>query len=408
MIRDYIYISLKNLIKRKLRSWLTMIGIFIGIAAIVSLIGLGEGLRAAVTSQFGFLGSDVLSVQASGINFAGPPGTAVATPLSDDLAEKIGRIDGVEASINRYLRTATLEFNRRQEIVSLVSMPSKENRKIVEGMLNLEASAGRLLKDGDKAKVFIGSNFQDPEVWGRAGIRTGDAVLLNGIPYEVIGILEKKGSFILDNALVVNEDTLLEDFGDDGTVNVIGVKVKDENAILTVKEDIEKLLRKERDVKKGEEDFEVQSPQNILETLNSTLFAVQLFIYIIASISLLVGGIGIMNTMYTAVLERTKEIGIMKSIGAKNKVIFILFSIESGFLGMVGGIVGVLFGISFAYGLAFLGSLAVGSDLLQARVTPFLVIGSLLFSFLVGLAAGLLPAYQASRMQPVEALRYAK
>ena len=257
MIRDYIYISLKNLIKRKLRSWLTMIGIFIGIAAIVSLIGLGEGLRAAVTSQFGFLGSDVLSVQASGINFAGPPGTAVATPLSDDLAEKIGRIDGVEASINRYLRTATLEFNRRQEIVSLVSMPSKENRKIVEGMLNLEASAGRLLKDGDKAKVFIGSNFQDPEVWGRAGIRTGDAVLLNGIPYEVIGILEKKGSFILDNALVVNEDTLLEDFGDDGTVNVIGVKVKDENAILTVKEDIEKLLRKERDVKKGEEDFEV-------------------------------------------------------------------------------------------------------------------------------------------------------
>ncbi len=195
---------------------------------------------------------------------------------------------------------------------------------------------------------------------------------------------------------------------DDTDVNVIGVKVKNVDNIDNVKENIEKLMRKERNVKKGEEDFVVESPQNLLATLNSTLFAVQLFIYIIASISIVVGGIGIMNTMYTAVLERTKEIGIMKAIGAKNSVIFFLFSVESGFLGMVGGIIGIIFGLLLAYGLAFIGQITLGSDLIQAHITFGLIIGALLFSFILGIISGIVPAYQASKMQPVEALSFIK
>src|SRR3989344_2515484 len=107
MLKDYAAFSFKSLRSRKLRSWLTMIGIFIGIAAVIALIGLGEGLRIAITSQFGFLGPDVLSVQASGIAFAGPPGTAVAKPLSDDLIDKVENVNGVEASFARYLETIT-------------------------------------------------------------------------------------------------------------------------------------------------------------------------------------------------------------------------------------------------------------------------------------------------------------
>ena len=122
---------------------------------------------------------------------------------------------------------------------------------------------------------------------------------------------------------LINEDVLIDVLGaDKEKVDIIAVKVKDQNEVTNVKENVEKLLRKERNVDKGEEDFQVDSPQQILETLNSTLFAVQLFIYIIAGISLAVGGIGIMNTMYTSVLERTKEIGIMKSIGARDSAIF--------------------------------------------------------------------------------------
>ena len=407
MLADYIRFSVGNFKRRKIRSFLTMIGVFIGIAAVVSLIGLGEGLRTAILSQFGFLGVDVLSVQASGISYAGPPGTGAITPLTDDLAEKIEKVSGVEAAINRYLKSGTFEFNDRQTIGSAMSMPEGDRRKIVETMMNIKAEQGRLLKDGDARKVLLGNSFAEEDVFGK-GIKAGDSVLLNNIKYEVVGIMEKKGSFLFDYAVLINEETLLQDFGDDGSVNIIGVKVRDPNGIDKVKADVERLLRKERDVKEGEEDFIVESPQKTLETLNSSLFAVQLFVYIIAGISLIVGGIGIMNTMYTAVIERTKEIGIMKSIGAKNSTIFGIFAIESGLLGMVGGIIGIILGLIFAYGLAAAGRVALGVDLIQAHVSMALIFMSLAFSFIVGLVAGVLPAYQASKLQPVEALRQAK
>ena len=405
MLKDYAVFSLKNLRSRGLRSWLTMIGIFIGIAAVVSLIGLGEGLRLAITSQFGFLGTDVLAVQASGIAFAGPPGQAVANPLSDELAAKIEKINGVEAAFNRYIESITLEFNDKQSIGIAGSSPKGENRKIFETMLNLKADEGRLLKDGDAKKVVLGNDFKKKDTFGK-GIKVGDRVLINGITFEAVGILEKKGSFIFDRIVMLNEETMIDVLGiDKKEVSAVAIKVKDQNNIAQVKEDIEKLMRKERDVEKGEEDFQVQSPQQILEALNSTLFAVQLFVYIIAAISLAVGGIGIMNTMYTSVLERTKEIGIMKSIGAKNSAIFTMFFIESGLLGTVGGVIGILLGMGFAYGISFLGRLFLGSSLIQASINPLLIAGALVFSFVLGTLFGVLPAYQASKLNPVDSLR---
>src|SRR3989338_3750541 len=355
MLKDYAAFSLKSLRNRRSSDLLTMIGIFIGIAAVVSLIGLGEGLRLAIMSQFGFLGPDVLSVQASGLAYCSPPGTAVATPLTDDLAEKIEKINGIDASFNRYIESGTLEFNDRQNIGISGSVPEGENMKIFEKMVNLIAEEGRLLKDGDTKKVVLGNDFKNDDEFGKR-VKVGDRVLFNGILFEVVGILEKKGSFIFDSIVLINEKSMVDVLGiDKKKVNVIAVKVKDQNKISQAKEDIEKLLRKERNVEKGEEDFQVQSPQQTLEALNSTLFAVQLFVYIIAAISLAVGGIGIMNTMYTSVLERKKEIRIMKSIGARNSAIFTIFFIESGLLGTVGGVIGIALGMSFAYGISFIG-----------------------------------------------------
>lgn len=408
MHRDYLIYSVRNLRHRGLRSWLTMIGIFIGIAAVVSLIGLGEGLRIAIMSQFGFLGPDVLGVQASGIAFAGPPGTGVVEPLSNKLAGEIEKINGVEAAFNRYIESITVEFNDRQDIGIAGSVPEREYRKILETMVNLKVEDGRLLKDSDSRKVVLGNNFKKDDKFGKS-ITVGDKILINNVDFEVVGILEKKGSFIFDNVVLMNEQTMFDVVGNkEEEVNVIAVKVDDVNRINEVKENIEKLLRKERNVKKGEENFVVQSPQQILEALNSTLFAVQLFVYIIAAISLAVGGIGIMNTMYTSVLERTKEIGVMKSIGAKNSAIFTIFFVESGLLGMIGGIIGIILGIAFAFGLSALGRAFLGSDLIQASISPFLIIGALLFSFALGTAFGMLPAYQASKLNPVDSLRSAK
>ena len=408
MLKDYAAFSLKNLRNRRLRSWLTMIGIFIGIAAVVSLIGLGEGLRNAITSQFGFLGPDVLSVQASGIAFAGPPGSAVATPLSDELPDKIEKINGVESAFPRYIESVAFEFNDVQEITMAASVPEGENRKIFETMVNLKAEDGRLLKEGDNRKIVVGSNFREEDEFGKS-VRVGDRVLIKGITFEVVGILEEKGSFIFDNSVLMNENSMIDVLGTEKEkVDLIAVKVKDQDNIGQIKSNIEDVLRKERDVEKGEEDFQVESPQQTLEALNSTLFAVQLFVYIIAAISLAVGGIGIMNTMYTSVLERTKEIGIMKSIGARNSAIFTIFFVESGFLGMVGGLIGIILGMGLAYGISAAGRIILGSGLIQASVPLWLILMALSVSFMLGTLFGVLPAYQASKLNPVDSLRAAK
>ncbi len=406
MIKDYFLLAYRNIIKRGLRSWLTMIGIFIGIAAVVALIGLGQGLRSAIGAQFGLLGTDVLSVQASGIDFAGPPGFATPNPLSDKLIDKIENIQGVDVAFNRYLNSVAMEFNKISDISFAASVPMDSHRRVFEEMLNLKTSEGRLLRDGDTKGVVLGNDFSAEDNRFEKEIHAGDKVLINEEIYSVIGILEKKGSFIIDQSIFINEDVLLDNIREnDDEVNIIAIKVDDEKIVNQVKENVEKLLRKERDVKEGEEDFIVQTPQAALASLDSTLFAVQMFVIIIAIISLLVGGIGIMNTMYTSVVERTKEIGIMKSIGAKNSTIFTLFFIESGFMGSVGGIIGVLMGLIFAYGAAGLGRLILGTDLIQAEVSIFLIAGALLFSFLLGTIFGSLPAYQASKLKPVDSIR---
>lgn len=410
MIRENIKLAFVNLTHRKLRSWLTMIGIIIGIAAVVSLIGLGEGLRSAITGQFGFLGTDIISVQASGIAYAGPPGTGAIEPLDSDLAEKISSINGVEAAFNRYIETTTIEFNSIQTIAYVASIPTGDNRRVLETMMNLDVDSGRALKDIDDRKVVLGSSYAEEEVFGDQNVfkkpaEVGDTITINDVDFEVIGIYEKQGSFIFDGAIYMNENVMLDIFGDDDTTDVIAVKVEDVDEIDKVEEDLERLLLKERDVKKGEENFQISTPQQALESLNSALFAVQLFVYIIAGISLVIGGIGIMNTMYTAVIQRTKEIGIMKAIGAKNSTIFSLFFFESGFLGSVGGIIGVTLGMIIAYGLAFLGRLILGVELIQADISIYLIVGSLLFSFFLGTIFGVLPAIQAAKLHPVEALR---
>ena len=303
MIKDYFLLAYRNIIKRGLRSWLTMIGIFIGIAAVVALIGLGEGLRGAITAQFGILGTDVLSIRASGIDFAGPPGTAVINPLKDDLVDKIENVQGVESAFNRFIDSAIVEFNEIRDTGFIGSVPTEEDRKPFEEMLNLEVEDGRLLRDGDSKRVVLGNNFKDEDNRFRKSVIVGDRILINKEIFEVVGILKRKGSFILDGAVFMNEDVLLDKVRtNDEEVNIIAVKVRDENEIERVKENIEKLMRKERDVDRGEEDFIVESPQAALKSLDSTLFAVQMFVVIIAIISLLVGGIGIMNTMYTSVV----------------------------------------------------------------------------------------------------------
>ncbi|MDY6773674.1 MAG: ABC transporter permease, partial [Candidatus Nanohaloarchaea archaeon] len=172
-----------------------------------------------------------------------------------------------------------------------------------------------------------------------------------------------------------------------------------------VKENIERSLRQERGLEKGNEDFTVSTPQDILSSFQSVLGIVQAIVVGIASISLLVGGVGIMNTMYTAVKERTREIGVMKAVGAEDHQILVLFLLESGLIGLVGGLVGVITGLGISKGFVF-AARQYSALPLEAAVSWELVAGALLFAFLVGAVSGVMPARNAAKLDPADALRY--
>lgn len=399
---DYLILALKNLKHRGVRSWLTLLGIFIGVTAVVSLIGLGSGLQAAVSAQFGISATEVITVQAGGLNAYGAPGSGVVNKLTTGDADAIERLASIEMAIPRNIETVRFEFNDQLEVMSAVSVPYGEKKKKAWQVMDLEPEQGRLLQDSDLKKVVLGNNFANKD--DSFGIKTGNKILINDEKFEVVGILEKKGSLIFDWVILMNNDVLedLTDYGDE--VDLIAVVVKSAELMDRAKEDIEKLMRNRRDVDIGEEDFEVSTPETMMETVNSILGGVQAFIVIIASISILVGALGIVNTMTTSVLERRKEIGIMKAIGATNFQVFLQFFFESGMLGFIGGMIGVIFGtlIGFA-GIAGINNF-LGAEL--SLIVDFMLIGgALIGSFMIGAVAGIVPAMNAARQNPVEALR---
>lgn len=402
-MRDYVRLSVESLKHRGLRSWLTIIGVFIGIAAVVSLISIGQGLRTAVAAQFNFLSTDVLTVQASAV-FAGPPGTGVVNPLQEEDVHDLEQLTGVDMAIGRLIEDTKIEFNGRSDFTYAGSMPDGEKRREVERIAQQELADGRMLEDGDTHKVVLGSNYGETDRFGVA-VQPRDDVFIHGKKFEVVGLLEKKGSFIVDNMILMNEDILKDVFDVNDTLDLIVVTLASGHEMDVVKTRVEDYLRDARDVEKGEEDFSVTSPEQEAESLDATLFAIQMFVYVIAAISLIVGGIGIANTMYTSVVERTKQIGIMKSLGARNSDIFTLFLIESGLLGAVGGIFGILFGVSIALSLGFIGKTFMNTDLLRASVPWTLIIGAFVFSFVLGSLFGIMPALRAAHLHPVEALR---
>jgi putative ABC transport system permease protein len=404
MIQDYFVLSFKNLKHRGIRSWLTLLGIFIGVTAVVALISLGNGLEMAVSSQFGVSSTELITVQAGGISGYGPPGSNVVNPLTKSDVEAISKLGSVKIAVGRDIGTIKMEYNDKISFVYAVSVPDGDARRFVYEEMDVKTLLGRLLKDGDSGKVVVGYNYYyNKDLFGKQ-IVPGKRILLNDKSFEVIGVMEKKGSYIFDNAIVMNEKDMVDllDLGD--TVDIIAVQPSDKNNLEKAKEDIERLMRKRRNVKVGEEDFSVSTPEASLATVNSVLNGVKIFIVLIASISIFIGAIGIVNTMTTSVLERKKEIGIMKAIGARNSQIFFQFFIESGLLGLIGGIIGAFFGI-------VLGSLGVSglNGFLGTELKPvidFSLIFSALFgSFMIGAVAGIIPALNAAKQNPVEALQ---
>jgi putative ABC transport system permease protein len=404
MIFDYFLLSLKSIRKRKLRAWLTVIGIFIGIAAVVSLISLGQGLQAAIDEQFEQLGKDKIVVQTITL---GPPGSATSKSLiltSKDL-NFIEDINGVEWAIGYLVKSGQAKFKDETEVGFAIGM-NPDDLEINSDLQGTKIFEGRSLKKGDKFKVVVGYNHGvDEKIWNR-GIKIGDNIEIEGNKFKVIGRFDKTSNPFEDGYLFVPKDTLKEILNIGDEESQIVVKVEQGYDVTRVADTIKEKLRRFRGEKEKQETFQVSTAEQILESFNNIFGIVQTVLAGIAAISLLVGGIGIMNTMYTSVLERTRDIGIMKSIGARNSDILIIFLIESGFLGMLGGAIGIGIGYVIGKGVEYAAINYLGTTLLRAVFPWYLIFGSLAFSFFVGSGAGLLPAIRASKLKPVDALRY--
>jgi putative ABC transport system permease protein len=403
MISDYFRLALKSARQRQVRTWLTMLGIFIGIAAVVALISLSQGLQNAVSQQFVQLGTDKLIIQPAGSSF-GPPGTGSNVELTNEDKEVIEKSRGVDLVIGRLVRTAKLEFKEEIKYSWAVTMPrDEEERELTIEANNYHAESGRLLEKNDLYKAMVGKGFAEDFFDEPLEIRSKIFVQDQG--FEVIGILEKSGNPQQDDAIVIPERALRALLDIPYEYDVIPVKVEAGFDTNVVAENVADDLRKSRNVEEGKEDFSIQTPENLLEILFNLILIIQGVLVGIAAISLVVGGIGIMNTMYTAVLERTKEIGIMKATGAKNNQVLALFLIESGFLGFLGGLIGVILGFGASKLVEIIAFQIYGSFLIQADFNIFVMAGALMFAFTVGTLSGFLPARQASKLSPVEALR---
>jgi putative ABC transport system permease protein len=403
MIKDYFLIPWKELNRRKLRSWLTLVGVFIGIAAIISLISLGQGLQNAITGQLSSLGTDKLMVMSKGGSF-GSGSTGTVKLLEGDL-EAVQGVSGVKTATGIIYNTGRVEFNDLVRYNFVEGIPTEEdNYKLFTQMQNYKLLSGRGLQPGDKYKAVVGYEYTNPDFFGRE-VSVGEKILVKDEEFKIVGIYQKIGSPPDDKAVIIPIDAYQELFGKPQEISMMIVQVDAGEEPSLVAEEVKKELRDYRNLKEKEEDFSVQTPEQLFSSFGTILDIVQIVLIGIAGISLLVGGINIMNSMYTSVLQKTKEIGVMKALGAKNYQIMAFFLVEAGLYGLGGGIVGVVGGMLIAKLVEFGVTYALGPYLV-IKFSWWLIGGTLLFSFLVGALSGLAPAYRASKLNPVESLRY--
>ena len=405
MLKDLFFISLNSMKKRKLRSWLTLLGIFIGIAAVVSLISLGDGLRTAITGQFASLSADTLTFTNAETSF-GPPGSTAIKKINDNDIRLIEGVSNVKIVIPRLIRVAKIEYNKAANFGYVVNMPEdKEKIDFIYTEMNIGVEEGKLIGLNDKGKVVLGNDYLDENKFGKQ-VRIGSNIIIQGKSFEVVGILKKASTFTINSVILMLDSDMRETMSiSKNEQDILAIIIDNKENVESSAKAIEDKIRKDRKEKVGEEDFKVQTPLQSLSAINTILNVVNIIVIGIAAISLLIGGIGIANTMYTSVLERTKEIGTMKAIGAKNSDIMKIFILESGIFGLVGGIFGAGFGLFLSWVVSFSANSAFNQNILAFSVSWPLLISAVLFSSFIGIIAGLIPSYSASKMKPVDALR---
>lgn len=394
--------SLRNLEHRKARSLMTVFSILLGIAAIFIFISFGLGLRAYVSEFTSQTSADKVSIASKA---GGGPGLDSSFALTKDDLKAVEKASGVKEASGLYISAAQIEQNGNKKYSFIISY-DPSTLIVLEFFGDIGIYKGRLLRPGDDGKVVLGFNYLlEDKIFPKA-YDLNDKITIDGKELTIIGFFEPVGNPQDDSQIYITNDFFEKLYpeksaeGYDWAVARVNIDNIDQ-AI----ENIEKNLRKSRNLEEGKEDFFVQSFVDMIESFSGALDVIVGFIIIIALISVFVSAINTANTMITSVLERTKEIGIIKSVGAKNSEILGIFLFESAFLGLLAGLGGVGVGWLFS-SIASSVLNSIGYGFLTPIFPISLFVGCILFASITGGLSGIIPAIRASQIKPVDALRY--
>ncbi|MGV8087307.1 MAG: ABC transporter permease [Candidatus Woesearchaeota archaeon] len=401
--------AFEMVVHSKLRSWLTILGIVIGVASVIAIMSIGSGMQQTMNTQLGALGGDILTLtagQSRGSSMFGPPderGGASSASATDEepvldrsdvqALKSIPDIDLIDTQIRG---NVDVSYLGKSGTVSLTGVDQKTWSRIT----TLEISEGRMLDSADQNVIVIGGSMAKSYFGKPVGIN--QMITIEENVFRVVGILDDSSTSIYMPIQMAYQ--VLDDKENDVYDSIV-IKIKNEDDLETVMTKIENKLMMIRHVTSKDKDFSVSSSAKMQATRSEMMSSMNNFLIAIAAVSLIVGAVGIANTMFTSVLEKTKEIGIMKAIGARNKDIMSIFLLNAALIGLVGGLLGVIFGVILSGLLpAIMGETGLfrGGTFVSVNA----IILALSVSTIIGILAGIIPAYQGSKLRPVDALRY--
>jgi putative ABC transport system permease protein len=401
----YMGMAFEALLLNKVRSALTMLGIVIGVLAVIVMVGLGQASQAYITNQVKGLGAGVLIVTPGNPktqNAFGPPGTTSAQTLKLSDVRPLETLPGVRFVSPQAFISTTFQFGRNTAGGQAVGTGAN-----FQELRGVTMAQGRFFNEQESrtgAKVAVIGHKLGIELFEdtlkqplESRIEVGDQRL------RVVGVLDEQGSGLfgsVDNQVFMPTRTFQTLLKGGERLNSILIKAEREEQLSALQPQVSALLRQRHGIRPDEEDdFKLQTQSDLLKTVTTVTQVFTLLLAGIAAISLLVGGIGIMNIMLVTVTERTREIGVRKALGAKRRDILIQFLIESAAISLAGGVIGIVFGLALTWAITRVASLPF-------VLSPVAIVGGALFSVAVGIFFGLYPADRASKLDPVDALRY--
>ena len=402
MYKESFLMAWASLIANKMRSILTMLGIIIGVAAVIALVSIGNGVKQDIQNSISSLGSNLLMVM------PGAPRTPGVRPSAGSMKslkvsdyEAIAKLDGVKAASPMTNGSYVVIYQNKNWTTSVSGVSYNyfdvNNWSMKSGRFLSEKNVQNRERVAVVGKTVVKNLFGDEDP-------VGAEIRVKNIPFRIIGVLNSKGSGAMgndqDDMVVIPYTTAMERVEGVDYLRMIYVVGKDENGIDRLQSDIENLLRVRHGIKDTNlDDFNIQNMNSIMETMEETTGTLTLFLGAVAAISLVVGGIGIMNIMLVSVTERTREIGVRKALGATYSVIVTQFLIEAVVISLMGGIIGIILGI----GSSKLIGMASGMSTVISVPT---IVMSFAFSMAIGLIFGIYPARKAAKLNPIDALHY--